>query len=183
MHYLLQDLSISRRFLVILSWKKLVGKHTLERSCSILLFWILEMRQFRSCVLVPDLILHLSILLCLYSLPRHRCAQWPVMLRNSLNDLVFEHRSACCATEPGYAGDIGAIETWLIDYLSFQEFQSQCWLTTRWTGCQEHCILWSRSEGETDFEIRDNVVLVGWKGSEMKCCNILAKVLYFQSLA
>ena len=40
-----------------------------------------------------------------------------LMLRNSLNDFVFEHRSGCCATEPGYAGDIGAIEIWLIDWL------------------------------------------------------------------
>ena len=33
------------------------------------------------------------------------------MLWNSINDFVFEHRSGCCATEPGYAGDIGTIET------------------------------------------------------------------------
>ena len=39
-----------------------------------------------------------------------------LMLRNSLNDFVFEHRSGCCATEPGYAGDIGAIKIWLIDW-------------------------------------------------------------------
>ena len=32
------------------------------------------------------------------------------MLRNSLNDFVFEHRSGCCTTEPDYAGDNGAIE-------------------------------------------------------------------------
>ena len=40
-----------------------------------------------------------------------------LMLRNSFNDFVFEHRSGCCATEPGYAGDIDAIEIWLIDWL------------------------------------------------------------------
>ena len=39
------------------------------------------------------------------------------MLRNDFNDFAFEHRSGCCATEPGYAGDIGAIEIWLIDWL------------------------------------------------------------------
>ena len=33
-----------------------------------------------------------------------------LMLRNSLNNFVFEHQSSCCATEPGYTGDIGAIE-------------------------------------------------------------------------
>ena len=40
-----------------------------------------------------------------------------LMLRNSLKDFAFEHRSGCCATEPGYAGNIGAIEIWLIDWL------------------------------------------------------------------
>ena len=40
-----------------------------------------------------------------------------LMLRNSFDNFVFEHRSGCCATEPGYAGDIGAIEIWLIDWL------------------------------------------------------------------
>ena len=33
-----------------------------------------------------------------------------LILRNDSNDFAFEHRSGCCATEPGYAGDIGAIE-------------------------------------------------------------------------
>ena len=33
-----------------------------------------------------------------------------LMLQNSLNDFVFEHRFGCCTTEPGYAGDIGALE-------------------------------------------------------------------------
>ena len=33
-----------------------------------------------------------------------------LMLQNSLNNFVFEHRSGCCATESGYAGHIGAIE-------------------------------------------------------------------------
>ena len=40
-----------------------------------------------------------------------------LMLRNSLNDFVFEHQFRCCATEPGNARDIGAIEIWLIDWL------------------------------------------------------------------
>ena len=40
------------------------------------------------------------------------------MLRNDFNDFAFEHRSGCCATEPGYAGDIGTIEIWLIDWLN-----------------------------------------------------------------
>ena len=39
-----------------------------------------------------------------------------LMLRNDFNDFAFEHWSGCCATEPGYAGDIGAIEIWLIDW-------------------------------------------------------------------
>ena len=40
-----------------------------------------------------------------------------LILRNSFNDFVFEQWSGCCATEPGYAGDIGAIEILLIDWL------------------------------------------------------------------
>ena len=40
-----------------------------------------------------------------------------LMLWNGFNDFAFEHRSGCCTTEPGYAGDIGAIEMWLIDWL------------------------------------------------------------------
>ena len=39
-----------------------------------------------------------------------------LMLRNDFNDFAFEHRSSWCTTEPGYAGDIGAIEIWLIDW-------------------------------------------------------------------
>ena len=42
---------------------------------------------------------------------------WLLMLRNSLSNLVFKHRSDCCSTEPGYTGDIGAIEIWLFDWL------------------------------------------------------------------
>ena len=37
-----------------------------------------------------------------------------LMWRNSFNDFVFEHRSGCCTTEPGYGGDIDAIESWLV---------------------------------------------------------------------
>ena len=48
---------------------------------------------------------------------RHRCALLPVDVTEWLHDFAFEHRSGCCATEPGYAGDIGAIEIWLIDWL------------------------------------------------------------------
>ena len=33
-----------------------------------------------------------------------------LMLRNSFKDFVFEHRSGCCATEPGSARDIGAMK-------------------------------------------------------------------------
>ena len=40
----------------------------------------------------------------------HRCAHGLLMLQNSLNKFVFEHRSGCCAPQPGYVGDIGPIE-------------------------------------------------------------------------
>ena len=41
-----------------------------------------------------------------------------LMLRNCFLDFAVEHWFGwfgCCATEPGFAGDIGAIEVWLID--------------------------------------------------------------------
>ena len=40
------------------------------------------------------------------------------MLRNCVLDFAVEHWFGCRATEPGFAGDIGAIEVWLIDWLS-----------------------------------------------------------------
>ena len=49
-----------------------------------------------------------------------------LMLRNNFNDFAFEHRSCCCATEPGYTGDIGVIEIWLIDWLMFQPLIKLC---------------------------------------------------------
>ena len=47
-----------------------------------------------------------------------------LMLLNGFNDFAFEHRSGCCATEPGCAGDIGAIEIWLIDWLTINLFHT-----------------------------------------------------------
>ena len=72
---------------------------------------------------------------------RHRCALLPV---DDFNDFAFEHRSGCCATEPGYAGDIGAIEIWLIDNHKWhcQELEtseSHCWRNTSTAG------LWCKS--------------------------------------
>ena len=37
-------------------------------------------------------------------------------LWNCFIDFAVEHWFSCCATESGYAGDIGAIEIWLIDW-------------------------------------------------------------------
>ena len=39
-----------------------------------------------------------------------------LMLRNDFNDFAFEDRPRCCAIGPGYVGDIGAIEIWLLDW-------------------------------------------------------------------
>ena len=50
-----------------------------------------------------------------------------LMLRNSLNDFAFEHRSGCYATEPGYAGGIGAIKIWLIDWSIDWLNQEEAW--------------------------------------------------------
>ena len=40
-----------------------------------------------------------------------------LMLRNCFLDFAVEHWFGCRYTEPGFAGDIGAIEIWLIDWL------------------------------------------------------------------
>ena len=54
-----------------------------------------------------------------------------LMLRNSLSDFVFEHQSGCCATEPGYAGDIGAIEIWLIDWKALATWAHNFWAVNK----------------------------------------------------
>ena len=47
--------------------------------------------------------------------------QWVINMielwRNCFLDFAVEHWFVCRATEPGFAGDIGAIEVWLIDWL------------------------------------------------------------------
>ena len=40
-----------------------------------------------------------------------------LMLRSCFLDFAVEHWFGCCTTEPGFVGDIGAIEVWLIDWL------------------------------------------------------------------
>ena len=40
-----------------------------------------------------------------------------LMLQNCFLDFAVEHWFGCRATEPGFAGDIDAIEVWLIDWL------------------------------------------------------------------
>ena len=40
----------------------------------------------------------------------------PLILWNCVIDFVVEHQFGCCATEPGFAGDNGVIEIWLIDW-------------------------------------------------------------------
>ena len=40
-----------------------------------------------------------------------------LMLRNCFLDFAVEHWFGCRSTEPGIAGDLGAIEVWLIDWL------------------------------------------------------------------
>ena len=44
------------------------------------------------------------------------------MLRNCFPDLAVEHWFGCHTTEPGFAGDIAAIEVWLIDELLWYLF-------------------------------------------------------------
>ena len=39
------------------------------------------------------------------------------MLHNCFIDFDFDYQFGCRATEPGFAGKVGAIEIWLIDQL------------------------------------------------------------------
>ena len=39
------------------------------------------------------------------------------MLRSCFLDFAVEHWFGCRAAEPGFSGDIGALEVWLIDWL------------------------------------------------------------------
>ena len=38
------------------------------------------------------------------------------MLRNGITDFAVQHRFGCRGTEPGYAGNIDAVEIWLLDW-------------------------------------------------------------------
>ena len=48
---------------------------------------------------------------------RYRHSHGLLMLRNCFLDFAVEHWFGCRAIEPGFAGYIGAIEVWLIDYV------------------------------------------------------------------
>ena len=52
---------------------------------------------------------------------------WDVDAQVSLK-LMMDRYAGCCATEPGFAGDIGAIEIWLIDVLYDVLISAQVWL-------------------------------------------------------
>ena len=52
-----------------------------------------------------------------------------LLLPNSFIDFAFRHWFGCCATEPGYPGDIGAVEIWLIDWLFHRK---QAWVGIFW---------------------------------------------------
>ena len=65
-------------------------------------------------------------LLSLRNIWRHISLTWPfphryriphglLMLRNCFLAFAVEHWLGCRGTEPGFAGDIGAIEVWLIE--------------------------------------------------------------------
>ena len=55
---------------------------------------------------------HIYIACC-----RLRCPHGLLMLWNCFLDFAVEYWFGCHATEPDFAGDIGAIEPWLIDWL------------------------------------------------------------------
>ena len=96
-----------------LKWNWMVDTRWLPSCCTlpcqraVLAFDIGQMRFWctqDSTQDIPTCALHIFL-----ACPRHH-------LRNSLNHYVFEHRSGCCAAEPGYVGVIGAIEIWWIDW-------------------------------------------------------------------
>ena len=50
------------------------------------------------------------------SLTLHQHTRWPVDVTELLHQgIAVEHQFGCLTTEPGFAGDIGAAEIWLID--------------------------------------------------------------------
>ena len=53
-----------------------------------------------------------------------------LMLRHCFLDFGVEHWFGCRATEPGFAGDIGTIEGWLIDWLIVRVQQRGHWDST-----------------------------------------------------
>ena len=48
----------------------------------------------------------------------------PLMLPNCFIDFAVEYWISCCATEPGFTGDVGGIEIWSIDWYSKSLFRS-----------------------------------------------------------
>ena len=69
-----------------------------------------------------------------WPLPPSTPAQ-PDGLLNSSIDFAYEHWSGCCATESSYAGDIGAMEIWLI-YISRNVSRMHFWYQEIWEGFQ-----------------------------------------------
>ena len=70
---------------------------------------------------------------------RHISLTWPfphslLMLRNCFLDSAVAHWFFCHATEPGFAGDIGAMEVWLIDWLIDKK-----WVMSVSLGPVPHC--------------------------------------------
>ena len=67
----------------------------------------------------------------------------PLMLWNCFFDFAVEHWFGCHVPEPGFAGDIVAIEIWLIDWLID-------WLTG---GARSSCLGWSWGCGSRVLEV------------------------------
>ena len=58
---------------------------------------------------------------------RHQHTHHPLMLQSCFIDFAVEHQFGCRNSEPGFAGDIGAIEIWLIDWhRNYTNGQNRC---------------------------------------------------------
>ena len=70
------------------------------------------------------------------------------MLRNCFLDFAVEHWFGCRATEPRFAGDIGAIEIWLIDWLIYLHSMLATSLPTyslKWNEGVTHSVPWVKT--------------------------------------
>ena len=85
--------------------------------------WNNLLLSVHSAISVATFIKHLKTSFWLGLSPLHHgTPDGLLMLRNYLINFAVEHWFSCCTTKPGFAGDIGALEIWLIDWLKMWLF-------------------------------------------------------------